>query len=474
LPDPETTVKPFNILGTTRRGFLSGCAACAAGAFCPATAAPVSPKEQAGEKVKIRLVFSHSTQDRRGWPYVDFDYAAMKTELSAKLRQACPYAEFDPVTVMTDADVSKVLESGGAVDGHLVYMLGGGGPGGKMASSGRPVVLVDHLYGGTNAFLHTYGAARKKGFPVAGIASSRFQDVVQSVKALYALKKMRTSVILDVTDGNTGGGAKELKSAFGAELRQVSSEELNAAYEKAALADARKCAATWIQNAQKVVEPSREEITKSARVYLAMKDVMDRNKSLAITVDCLQLVYGGKMPAYPCLGFFQLNSEGKVGACEADLQCAATMLLMGYLIDRPGYISDPVIDTAKNQIIYAHCVATNKVYGPKGPANPYHIRSHAEDRKGAAVRSIMPVGVPVTTLKFIPGQKEVVMHMAKAVANVDEEKACRTKLAAEVKDANKMLLDWGYGWHRVTYYGDHRQAVDTVSALLGFKVVLEG
>ncbi len=91
-------MKPFNIIGTTRRSFLSGCTACAAGALCPAVAAPISPKESGGETVKIRLVFSHSTQDRRGWPYVNFDYAAMKADLTAKLRQACTYVEFEPVT----------------------------------------------------------------------------------------------------------------------------------------------------------------------------------------------------------------------------------------------------------------------------------------------------------------------------------------------------------------------------------------
>ena len=31
---------------------------------------------------------------------------------------------------------------------------------------------------------------------------------------------------------------------------------------------------------------------------------------------------------------------------------------------RPGFISDPVIDTSKRQIIYAHCVASNRAFGP--------------------------------------------------------------------------------------------------------------
>jgi hypothetical protein len=150
------------------------------------------------------------------------------------------------------------------------------------------------------------------------------------------------------------------------------------------------------------------------------------------------------------------------------------MLLTTYLAQRPGYISDPVIDTSKSQIIYAHCVAPSKVYGPNGPTNPYHIRDHSEDRKGAAVRSLMPIGEMTTTLKLVPAEKTVVMHQAKTVDNIDEDRACRTKLAAVVKDARKLMAEWAYGWHRVTVYGDYRIPVQTVSALLGFKLVEEG
>jgi hypothetical protein len=132
-----------------------------------------------------------------------------------------------------------------------------------------------------------------------------------------------------------------------------------------------------------------------------------------------------------------------------------------------------VIDTSKNQIIYAHCVAPNKVFGPSGAANRYQIRSHSEDRKGASVQSIMPLG-EVTTLKVVPEQKVVVIHRAKAVDNIDEDRACRTKLAAEVKDARRLMSDWNYGWHRVTVYGDYRNQVETISNLLGFKTVEEG
>ncbi len=192
-------------------------------------------------------------------------------------------------------------------------------------------------------------------------------------------------------------------------------------------------------------------------------------------MDCLGLFYSGKLSAYPCLGFFHLNNEGKVGACEADLRSTISMLAMGHLVGRPGYISDPVIDTSKNQIIYAHCVAPSKVYGPNGKSNPYHIRDHSEDRKGAAVRSLMPIGEIVTTIETNPVTQEIVIHTAKTVANIEEDKACRTKIAAEVKDIDKLLGEWDrWGWHRVTFYGDYRRLVADFAALTGFRMVEEG
>ena len=83
----------------------------------------------------------------------------------------------------------------------------------------------------------------------------------------------------------------------------------------------------------------------------------------------------------------------------------------------PCYISDPVIDTAGRHIIYAHCVATNRVFGPQGARNPFSILTHSEDRKGAALRSLLPLGYMTTSMEFAPDRKTILFHRAKAVAN---------------------------------------------------------
>jgi len=142
---------------------------------------------------------------------------------------------------------------------------------------------------------------------------------------------------------------------------------------------------------------------------------------------------------------------------------------------RPGYISDPVIDTAKRQIIYAHCVASSKAFGPQGKSNPFQILTHSEDRQGASVRSVLPEGYLTTTVEFDQGRKQILFHRARAVGNDPDDRACRTKLCAEpVGDLEKLFAEWDqWGWHRVTFYGDLKEPMYALADALGWKVAEE-
>jgi len=481
----QSSTKQAFTCNLSRRAFLGSCASCAVGlAGVSALGTKLMGTAQAATvgndvKAKVRLVFTHKQPDVPTWPNIGYDYQGRAKELTNKLRQSCPGIELLPTTIQSAEDAKKMLEADKAIDGYLVYMLGlwTGAPR-AIAESGCPTILVDDLYAGSGEFLTAYAAARRKGLKVTGISSTKFEDVIEAVSCFECIKKLQSSVILEVGAGPKYWGhvsEQIIGELLGSRLVQISFEQLEDAYKRIDRKQARRWADRWMDEAEKVVEPSQEEIEKSAAMYLAMSDLMQQHKARAISINCLGGFYGGKMTAYPCLGFFQLNNDGYVGACEADMCSTLTMLMMSYLTGRPGYISDPVIDTANNQIIYAHCVATNKVFGPDGPANPYHIRSHSEDRKGAAVRSLMPLGEMTTTIKLDPRKKQVIFHQGKSVANIDEDKACRTKLAVEVKgDINKLLNYWDeWGWHRVTFYGDLKQPVYHIASLLGFEIVEE-
>ena len=55
--------------------------------------------------------------------------------------------------------------------------------------------------------------------------------------------------------------------------------------------------------------------------------------------------------------------------CEAMPDDSVSMLMARILTGRPGFVSDPALDTSRNQVVYAHCVGTTRVFGPAGATN---------------------------------------------------------------------------------------------------------
>ena len=115
-----------------------------------------------------------------------------------------------------------------------------------------------------------------------------------------------------------------------------------------------------------------------------------------------------------------------------------------------------------------------KPFGPDGAANPYQIRTHSEDRQGAAIRSLLPVGYMTTTLELNPTDRQVILHRAKTIGNNPSDLACRTKLEAVVKgDLERMTEHWRMGWHRVTFYGDLQPHVEELCRRLKLTLIEE-
>lgn len=438
-------------------------------AAAPISRTPIYPKG----KAKVGLIFCHIPSGNPTWPTKDYDYDARAKELGDKLIKGCPNTDFTVGTALNADQAKAVLKELPDVDGYVVYALGiWTGVPEVMLRGGKPVVLVDDLFAGSGEVLIWGGIANREKLPAVAVSSSDFNDVIAAARLFEVIRAMKDSVIVDIVDGDIKAATDQVKKVYGASVVKVTSQELADYYSKADEKEAALWADCWMGGAKKVVEPTRDEIVKSGKMYLALSGIVKDKRADAITVDCLGMFYSGRITAYPCLSHFQMNNDGGTGVCEGDLNSTCTQLMMRYLTGRPGYVSDPVIDTSKDEIIYAHCVAHNRAFGPGGKANPYIIRSHAEDGKGASVQSLLPAGETVTTLENDIWGKRMVIHTGKTTRNVDEPKACRTKLAAKT-DAQRILDNWDMGWHRVTVYGDHRKQCKQLARLMEFAVTEE-
>ncbi len=435
----------------------------------PLSRTPVFPKS----KAKVGLVFCHVPSGHPTWPTKDYDYDARAKELTTKLTEECPQVDFIVKDAHNAGEAAAILKELPDVDGFLVYVIGiwTNVPNAIMRS-GKPVVLVDDLYAGSGEVLIQSGVARREKLPVAVVSSSEIHDVADAADLFVVIHSMKETRILDVVDYDITAASGKIKETVGATVIKMDSQEMASYYSRADEKEAAQWADLWIGQAKRVVEPSRDELIKSGRMYLALSSACAEKRADAVSMDCLGMFYTGRVTAYPCLSHFQFNNDGGTGVCEGDLNSTCTQLMMRYMTGRPGYVSDPVIDTATDEIIYAHCVGSNRMFGPKGKANPYIIRSHAEDRNGASIQSLMPSNEPITTLAFDVWSRTIVLHTARTTRNIDESKACRTKLAAKT-NAQAVLDNWSMGWHRVTVYGDWRKQVINLARLCGMTVVEE-
>ena len=505
-----------------RRRFVTTSAACAGCiAAMPLFGMNLNPGRQDLKKMRIRVIYSlHAdVQPQPDWPNVGFDFKPVMEQINNILTVNFQDFDFLPVKATGPEEAEKIVKQDKTenIDGYLVYQLNCWNRVIQtVAKTGKPVLYADFQFGGSGGFL-VYNAAflRSENKNVGFVASSNLNDLISAVACFREIQKggsvedfknaiaqvrikntnrnqklslnpdkpnllssnecvkqMQQSKILAFRDTNSG----ILKPLAGIPVEQVSFAELNSAWETADKDKASEVAMKWQKNAKNITGVTVETLKTSAAMYLGMKEVLKKHNANAITVNCLGGFYGGHIHAYPCLGFHELNNEGLIGACECDLNSTATMVAITALTKgRPGYISDPVIDTSRGQIIYAHCVASNKAFGPSGSENPFSIMTHSEDRQGASVRSYLPTNYMTTTLEIHSDKKEILMHQAVAVDNDPDDRACRTKLCAEpVGDIEKLFTQWdNWGWHRVTFYGDLKEPVVALADVLGFKVVEE-
>jgi hypothetical protein len=436
----------------------------------------------------VRKVFLAGTPS---WPRPDLDLNAEAASIEAQLaelqkRYPGQIAFTGGEIIRTPADMDAWLAQPDPSDAVLAFpMVTITLPHlRKLVATNKPVLMFSVPYNGHD---WTHGAAyMQQGARLQLIASSDLTAIDPYVPLLRTIHHLKHSKVLLVSQPQSRPKTEPYTQQFGTAFGFPAYTDLGAAYEAAGLPEATALAGEFIRSAAKVVEPTRDEIIRSLRLHLGIRELMRRENANAIAIDCLGGFGRKELPAYPCISFSKLNDAGLYGVCENDLESTMTQLLVTSFSRRPGFVSDPVFDTSRNEVIHAHCVSATKLKGIDGEPSPYQVRSHLEDHKGASMQVLAPSGEPVTVAKFA-GASRLMLSSGEAIGNVDHERGCRTKIRTRVRDGEALLASWsatltaGPGMpgtrdllHRVVFYGDYRKEILRLSHLLGFKVVDEG
>jgi hypothetical protein len=330
--------------------------------------------------------------------------------------------------------------------------------------AGVPLIIFSPI--GTSFTGHVAGVSRQPGvYVVSSLEWSAVEDGLRMIRA----KRMFEETRLLWIQGNKRN--ETVLDRLGTKIRAIPRKTFNELFDTMPVnEEVKDVAATFRKHAKRVVEPTWQDSLNSARVYTTTKRLLTDEQANALSMDCLGMVSAKLVPTPPCGAWTMFQDMGVTCGCEADLFGAASLMLTSYLLDRPGYMNDPVAETAKNLLVASHCVSATRLNGFGQKPAPYILRSHSESGLGVSVQVLWPVGAPVSLIRF-QNANQLILDTGTVVSNIDTPPAggCRTSVEIRmdnIEDCRDVL-----GFHQVVTLGSHRHIVEAFCQLYGIRVI---
>lgn len=324
----------------------------------------------------------------------------------------------------------------------------------------------------------------RAGHRVALLPTSDYDELERALALLRVVPMMKRTRILLFPPAQGTAPARnpdEVKNRLGADVVAVEEKVFDDMITNAGQAAVRAELDAWTKGAKEIIEPTKEDIEKAARVSVALDRLIEQEQADALAIGtCMGWLDRG----FPCLGFARLRDRGIPAACEGDMDSLLTMLLFQYAVEKPGFQGNATFDTSRNALWTAHCTAPLKMDGPEGEAAPYLLRGHSEVSGSGCVPEVQyRLGQVITRTKLV--NLDTILASTGTIIDVPERAVhgCRTQIVTEVRDAAKMAANWSSALetedamtllHRVVVYGDHMQSLKHLANLMGMKVLEEG
>lgn len=427
------------------------------------------------EPASVAKVYVASTVLHWPKPTLDLDREMKEVEagMAEVARKHARNVRFTPATLVRTAEEAKAWRATlGQVDGVLIIPLSGGSIPQVIEGLDKPALVFSRPYASHG--WSGVAALRKSGHKIDVVATTSYGDLDPYMRMFKTVRHLKASKVLVAVENAPArqGLVNSYRQQFGTSFQFIGGKELKAAFESADAQAARKAAEEFTGNALRVVEPSPKEIYSGLRFYLGLQNLLREQKANAITIDCFGTLAANTLPGYPCIAWSKLNDAGLYGVCEADIPSTMTQMLVTSYAEVPGFVTDPVFDTSRNEVIHAHCVSATRMKGLHGPSSPYIIRNHLETSEGAVLQVIMPVGDTVTVARFADPRK-MLMSTGEVTGAEGNDRGCRTQVRTRVSNAESWLQNYTAGLHRVLFYGDHTRTLERMGRLMGFEVVNE-
>ena len=411
-----------------------------------------------------------------------------KREQERKIREILEKSEenlekakiLKPIMIREKEDFEKLMLMNTQleeIDVFLIFKkcLGFGIEIAKLAEKGKPIIIFQEQDTPNLAFdAIEYTANKREVF-----AALSFKDINETLKFLEVKKKMENTKILILCSDfpfyherikPKSANSKTIESKLGVKLEEVTYEEFLEKWNSVSQRKAKALAKEWVSKAEKVIEPTENDVLLVARLYLAIKSMLKERKANALT-----LIYGESPFPVPCLAYTYLRDEGIPAACEGDVNSLLMMILLHYLAEKPAFMGNTVLADIKNNIIaVSHCVVPTKMRGYLSEPLPYILRSYhgLKFRGSVTAYCQLEKGRKVTIARFNNNLTKIFVCTGKILSCKDYEdpQLCRAVVKIKVKSVRD-FLNKTFGNHHVVVYGNYVRELRKIGDLLDIEVI---
>jgi hypothetical protein len=234
----------------------------------------------------------------------------------------------------------------------------------------------------------------------------------------------------------------------------------------------------WKREAAKIVEPKDKALLECSRVYIMLRDIVEKEGLSCISIDCLSFSFNADaILPLPCLAFTRLRDEGYAAPCEADVCATLTSMLLQEVSKKPSYLCNvSSVNEQTSSTVLRHCVAPTKLLGKDAPPLAYNLRDyHGMAKNGVTPEVQFPAGLDVTMGVFGKDLKSFVLWPGITQSRVSDtdrpsfpgttnpdikkmRRYCSNHLEVKVHDVNRFVQTIG-GCHYSMVAGSYTKAL---------------
>jgi len=328
-----------------------------------------------------------------------------------------------------------------------------------LAESTLPTIIV----GENNAFnnaLDTYQYLADHPNVEMAFTNEEVKTKLKSLEAAKWVKTAKVCVFGLETEESLGKAWCKNPIALGKlNTHNVTREELLSAYKKTSKTEAEKLARKWAGECE-VKEPSLEDIPKSARVYLAMKKMIENVKADAAYV-YLRGNFTKGLGTKMCFAMSKLADDGIPVGCWRG-ENLLPMLILHAASKKPVFVCEADKHEG-NTITLRHCFAPSKI------ANCKYVLRRWRNMNGTVTGYVQLPRGQVTLVNSGIGDK-IVVTKADAVDCKDlGNETCRMTIWTQLE--NEDIIRKFVGREFAMVYGDYAKEAKEIGARLGPEVL---